>query len=122
MPNYRYMCEDTWEDEFNQVSYSKTSESLQADSSSYQEMIAFAKTLASEPEYWYRHLWTSFDGDDGTMYLRNGTVFVNRLDYWFTKKPWGLDQSKNFNNKIMIEVAFEDQSDCNKYQQQRSKT
>ena len=121
IPKYRYICEDTWDKEFKLAHYSDISDQLQADSTSWNEMLDFSRKLAIDygltEDDWYRFLWTSFDGDDGTTYLVNGTRYANRLDFWFSQKPWGIDNNKQINDLTMIEVAWEDQDDCDKEQQ-----
>ena len=116
IPEYRYICEDQWDEEFILAPYSNTSDQLQADHTTREDMLDFSRGLAKDYglpiEDWYRFLWTSFDGDDGTLYLTNGLKYVNRLDYWFSKNPWGIDNNKQINNQIIIDVAWEDQQDC----------
>jgi hypothetical protein len=33
-------------------------------------------------------VWTFRDGDDGRGVITNGIGFVNRLEYYVSKKPW----------------------------------
>ena len=114
VPKDRYICESKFDEEFDLVMYNEENDQygLQADSTSWDKMIAFSTALADKPEDWYRHLWTSFDGDNGTLYLVNGTRYVDRMDFFFTKQPWGIDNNKPVNDATMIEVAWEDQDDC----------
>ncbi len=116
IPEYRYICEDEWDKEFGLYYYSDTSDQLQADNTSWDKMLEFSRNLALEygltEDDWYRFLWTSFDGDDGTIYLVNGTRYIGRIDFWFSQKPWGQDNNKPINDLTMIEVAWEDQQDC----------
>ena len=116
IPKYRYICEDEWDKEFNLAPYSETSDQLQADNTSWDKMLEFSRNLAVNyglsKDDWYRFLWTSFDSDDGTIYLVNGTRYINRIDFWFSQKPWGQDNNKQINDLTMIEVAWEDQQDC----------
>lgn len=116
IPEYRYICENKFDEEFGIYPYSETSDQLDANHTTWDKMLNFSRKIAVEyglqEEDWYRFLWTSFDGDSGTIYLRNGTVFINRLDFWFSKKPWGIDSNKEINDQTMIEVAWEGQEDC----------
>ena len=114
IPEARYICEKQWDKEFEMAEYNETSYQLQADHTTWEKMLAFATSLANNPDEWYRHLWTSIDGEDGSMYLVNGTALVNRIDFWFSKKPWGIPGEKEINDKTYITVAWEDQEDCNK--------
>ncbi len=118
IPKDRYICKNQWNKEFELAPYSDTSDQLQADHTSWDKMLKFSRKLATNyglpKENWYRFLWTSFDGDNGTMYLKNGTVFVNHLVFWFSKKPWGINNNKQINDLTIIEIAWEDQEDCHK--------
>ena len=107
--NYTSICEDEFNVRFDIEPYSSTSDSLQATYRSWEAMLSFTRKLAisyglTEAD-WYRFLWTSFEGDDGIIYLTNGTRFVNRLDFWFSKKPWGIGDKK-IDDKIHIEVTW----------------
>jgi len=110
--DFRYLSEDRYEEEYDSVMYNEEEEhfQLQADSTSWEEMKAFAETLAENPRHWYRHVWTSIDGDDGTMYLNNGVRVVNRMDYWFSRNPWGCG-IKKIDDETFIQVAWEGQND-----------
>ena len=106
---YSYISEDEFNARFEIEPYNSTSDSLQADHNSWDTMVRFTRRLAIlyslTEDDWYRFLWTSFEGDDGIIYLTNGTRFVNRLDFWFSKKPWGIGDKK-IDDKIHIEVTW----------------
>ena len=120
VPKYRYLCGNEFNKEYELVEYNPEKEQWGLDvcTANWQEMLDFTRKLAINygltEDDWYRFLWTAFDGDDGTLYLRNGTVFVNRFSFNFTKKPWGIDNNKKINDLTMIEVAWENQDDCGK--------
>jgi len=111
IPEPRNILESTFNKEFTLACYDPENDDqkLQADSTSWDKMIAFATSLADDPDHWYRHLWTSTDeGESGTFILNNGTRFVNRMDYWFTNEPWGCGD-KEIDDQTFITVAWEDQ-------------
>lgn len=119
IPEERYICEDVWNDEFELAMYDEKNEvhQLQADHTTWEKMIDFSSRLSMDyglgRKDWYRFLWTSIDGEDGSIYLNNGTRFVNRIDFWLSKKPWGINDNKSINDATRIIVAWDDQEDCN---------
>lgn len=36
------------------------------------------------------HIWTLVDGDDGNGYIHPGYMFVNRVGYYITNKPYDI--------------------------------
>ena len=114
VPESRYICENVFDEEFDPVMDNDGEEHfyMEAYHGMWDKMVAYATALADKPEDWYRHLWTRIDGDDGTDYLVNGTRFVNRDSFYFTRKPWGIDNNKRVNDLSHIEVAWSGQEDC----------
>jgi hypothetical protein len=94
---------------------------LQADyaDGSYEEMVKTAKVIAGgKGNDWYRYVWTTVDTDNG-LYLIAGVKTANRMDWYFSEKPWGIG-IKEADDRIFLAVTWEEQkikdSDNDKYQ------
>ncbi len=102
------LTEDQFDEKFDIVTYNEEDEEdgLQADCTTREEAIAFATALAKDSSQWYRHIWTTIDGDEDDIYLLNGMVRFDRISYYFTKQPWGEDVSQAENEETMITVDW----------------
>lgn len=110
LDKFTHISEKEWNEQYKPVFFDEENDEYGL-SCSWPEtstMIEFATKLADKPEDWYRHVWTSVDGDDGGIYMYNGPRHVNRISWFFTSKPWGDDVPAD-ENSVNIEVLDEEQ-------------
>jgi len=98
---FRTLSEDTWAKEYIPVMENGSEKMIEASSSTYSQMEEFAKKRFGDN--WKLHVWTTVDADDGAIFLVNGILFVNRIAWYFTKKPFPPTET--------IEVPFNEEAE-----------
>ena len=75
---------DAWEDKYQPIQNHITKNGDDK-FETYGEELEFVRSIHfTEPN----RVWTLIEGDSGNLWITNGYHFVNRLNYFITKKPY----------------------------------